>query len=119
MKVKDLKPSDYNPGKITEKKLSMLGKSMKKFGDLSGDGNKNGAGVSQHRPHQGGRVERGTKKPRPHFISSGVRLTLNEKDIPAWQNDRTAPILIIALEVINGSGDWASVFMLPMRVCRS
>jgi hypothetical protein len=36
MKVKDLKPSDCNPRKITEKKLDMLGKSMKEFGDLSG-----------------------------------------------------------------------------------
>ncbi len=36
MKVKDLRPSAYNPRKITEKKLDMLGKSMKEFGDLSG-----------------------------------------------------------------------------------
>lgn len=36
MKVKDLKSSDYNPRKMSEKKLSMLGKSMKEFGDLSG-----------------------------------------------------------------------------------
>lgn len=36
MKVKDLKPASYNPRKITDKKLDMLGKSMKEFGDLSG-----------------------------------------------------------------------------------
>jgi len=36
MKVKDLKPSGYNPRKITEKKLDMLGKAMREFGDLSG-----------------------------------------------------------------------------------
>jgi hypothetical protein len=36
MKVKDLKPSVYNPRKISEKKLDMMGKSMKEFGDLSG-----------------------------------------------------------------------------------
>jgi hypothetical protein len=36
MKVKDLKPSTYNPRKISPKKLSALGKSMKEFGDLSG-----------------------------------------------------------------------------------
>lgn len=36
MKVKDLKPAKYNPRKIADKKLSMLKKSMKEFGDLSG-----------------------------------------------------------------------------------
>ncbi len=36
MKVKDLKAAKYNPRKISEKKLDMLGKSMKEFGDLSG-----------------------------------------------------------------------------------
>ena len=36
MKVKDLKPAPYNPRKITDKQLSMLEKSMKEFGDLSG-----------------------------------------------------------------------------------
>ena len=34
--VKDLTPSPYNPRKITDKQLSMLAKSMKEFGDLSG-----------------------------------------------------------------------------------
>jgi len=36
MKVRDLKPSNYNPRKISDKKLSMLGKAMREFGDLSG-----------------------------------------------------------------------------------
>jgi hypothetical protein len=36
VKVKDLKPFERNPRKITEKKLDMLGKSMREFGDLSG-----------------------------------------------------------------------------------
>lgn len=36
MKVRDLKPSPYNPRKITDKALAMLGKSMREFGDLSG-----------------------------------------------------------------------------------
>ncbi len=36
MKVKDLSPAPYNPRKITDEKLKMLGKSMKEFGDLSG-----------------------------------------------------------------------------------
>ena len=36
MKVKDLRPSKHNPRKISEKRLSMLGRSMKEFGDLSG-----------------------------------------------------------------------------------
>lgn len=36
MKVKDLKPADYNPRVISEERLRMLGKSMREFGDLSG-----------------------------------------------------------------------------------
>jgi hypothetical protein len=36
MKVNDLKPADYNPRKITDKKLSALKKSLDEFGDLSG-----------------------------------------------------------------------------------
>ena len=36
MKIKDLQSSPFNPRKITDEKLRMLGKSMKKFGDLSG-----------------------------------------------------------------------------------
>lgn len=36
MKVKDLRPLKNNPRKITEKKLKMMGKSMREFGDLSG-----------------------------------------------------------------------------------
>jgi hypothetical protein len=36
MKVKDLKPAEYNPRKITDDKLKMLGKAMREFGDLSG-----------------------------------------------------------------------------------
>jgi len=36
MKIKDLKPADYNPRKITEEKLKMLAKAMQEFGDLSG-----------------------------------------------------------------------------------
>lgn len=35
-KVADLTPALYNPRKITDKQLSMLKKSMKEFGDLSG-----------------------------------------------------------------------------------
>jgi hypothetical protein len=35
MKVKDLKPAKFNPRKITEKRLSMLGKPMREYGDLS------------------------------------------------------------------------------------
>lgn len=34
MKVKDIKPSAYNPRSITEQRLDMLKKSMAKFGDL-------------------------------------------------------------------------------------
>lgn len=36
MRVSDLKPNRKNPRTISEKKLSMLGRSMKEFGDLSG-----------------------------------------------------------------------------------
>lgn len=36
MKIKDLKPAEYNPRKITDKQLDMLKKSMEEFGDLSG-----------------------------------------------------------------------------------
>ena len=36
MKIKDLKPADYNPRKISDKKLGMLDKAMREFGDLSG-----------------------------------------------------------------------------------
>lgn len=36
MKIKDLRAATYNPRKITDKKLEMLGKSMREFGDLSG-----------------------------------------------------------------------------------
>jgi DNA modification methylase len=36
MKVKDLNASPYNPRKITDSQLKMLGKSMKEYGDLSG-----------------------------------------------------------------------------------
>lgn len=36
MKVGDLSSAPYNPRKITDKKLRMLLKSMKEFGDLSG-----------------------------------------------------------------------------------
>ena len=36
MKVKELKPADYNPRVISDGRLAMLGKSMKAFGDLSG-----------------------------------------------------------------------------------
>lgn len=36
MKVKDLKPADYNPRVISAIKLKMLKKSMDEFGDLSG-----------------------------------------------------------------------------------
>lgn len=34
--VSTLTPAAYNPRKITDKQLSMLGKSMREFGDLSG-----------------------------------------------------------------------------------
>ncbi len=36
MKVKDLNPAEYNPRKMTDKKLEMLGKAMTEFGGLSG-----------------------------------------------------------------------------------
>ena len=36
LKVKDLSPAPYNPRKISDKRLDMLGKSMQEFGDLSG-----------------------------------------------------------------------------------
>src|SRR3990167_3982250 len=36
MQIKDLKPADYNPRKITDEQLKMLNKSLQKFGDLSG-----------------------------------------------------------------------------------
>lgn len=36
MKVKDLKPADYNPRKISEAQLARLGHAMAKFGDLGG-----------------------------------------------------------------------------------
>jgi hypothetical protein len=36
MKVKNLKPSDYNPRVISEARLKMLKKSLDEFGDLSG-----------------------------------------------------------------------------------
>lgn len=36
MKIKDLKPAEYNPRKITEEKLAALKKSLAEFGDLSG-----------------------------------------------------------------------------------
>ncbi len=36
MKIKDLKPADYNPRKITSEKLTMLKKALTEFGDLSG-----------------------------------------------------------------------------------
>lgn len=36
MKLKDLRPAQYNPRKITDEQDKMLGKSMKEFGDLSG-----------------------------------------------------------------------------------
>ena len=36
MRVKDLRPAKHNPRKISEKKLGMLGKAMREFGDLSG-----------------------------------------------------------------------------------
>ena len=36
MKVKNLTPAPYNPRKISDKKLEMLGKSMIEYGDLSG-----------------------------------------------------------------------------------
>jgi hypothetical protein len=34
--VEDLKPAPYNPRKISDPKMKMLGKAMKEFGDLSG-----------------------------------------------------------------------------------
>lgn len=36
MKLSELKPNPQNPRKITDKKLEMLKKSLKEFGDLSG-----------------------------------------------------------------------------------
>jgi len=36
MKVKDLKPANYNPRKISDEQLKMLKKSLLEFGDLSG-----------------------------------------------------------------------------------
>ena len=36
MKIKDIKPADYNPRKINAKQLAVLKKSMAEFGDLSG-----------------------------------------------------------------------------------
>ena len=36
MKVKDLRPAPYNPRKISEEKLRLLGTAMRRFGDLSG-----------------------------------------------------------------------------------
>jgi len=36
MKVKELKPADYNPRVISEARLKMLKKSLDEFGDLSG-----------------------------------------------------------------------------------
>ena len=36
MKIKDLKPADYNPRKISDKQLEMLKKALTEFGDLSG-----------------------------------------------------------------------------------
>lgn len=36
MNVEDLKPAPYNPRKISDPKMKMLGKAMKEFGDLSG-----------------------------------------------------------------------------------
>lgn len=36
MKVGDLRPAPYNPRKITEEKLRLLGMAMRRFGDLSG-----------------------------------------------------------------------------------
>lgn len=36
MKIKDLKPADYNPRQISDEKLKMLNKSMQEYGDLSG-----------------------------------------------------------------------------------
>ena len=35
-KISDLTPAAYNPRKITDKQLAMLGKAMREFGDLSG-----------------------------------------------------------------------------------
>ena len=36
MNIKDLKPAEYNPRKITDAQLDRLGKAMSEFGDLSG-----------------------------------------------------------------------------------
>jgi hypothetical protein len=36
MKVNNLTPSPYNPRKITDRQLDVLGKSMREYGDLSG-----------------------------------------------------------------------------------
>ena len=36
MKIKDLKPADYNPRTITDEQLERLKKSIQEFGDLSG-----------------------------------------------------------------------------------
>gem|GEM_PF-2566928 len=36
MKLKELKPADYNPRKISDEQLSMLKKALEEFGDLSG-----------------------------------------------------------------------------------
>jgi len=36
MKLKELKPANYNPRKITDEQLSMLKKALEEFGDLSG-----------------------------------------------------------------------------------
>jgi hypothetical protein len=36
MKIKDLNPAAFNPRKISDEKLEMLGKAMQEFGDLSG-----------------------------------------------------------------------------------
>jgi len=35
-KISDLTPASYNPRKITDKQLDMLGKAMREYGDLSG-----------------------------------------------------------------------------------
>ena len=34
--VKDLNPAEYNPRRITKKRLALLGEALKEFGDLSG-----------------------------------------------------------------------------------
>lgn len=36
MKIKNISPAPYNPRKISDDKLALLGKSMREFGDLSG-----------------------------------------------------------------------------------